>query len=137
MRALRPVALRGFVGLCLLFALVLPRRVHVRPEPALEPARPGASATTASARGPADPLVAWQMNWKGENFYTGNRVAVFADSNNKEFTGWIDKNKGKTAFVLLEHGRLVGSSPCSARATSRSLTTERDNNKFVLVRVAL
>ena len=53
-----------------------------------------------------EPLVAWQMNWKGENFYTGNRVAVFVDLNNKEFTTWIDKNKGKTAFVVLEHSRL-------------------------------
>ena len=24
-----------------------------------------------------EPLIAWQMNWKGENIYTGNRVHVY------------------------------------------------------------
>src|SRR6185436_2847772 len=28
-------------------------------------------------KGPSEPLVAWQMNWKGENLYTGNRVYTF------------------------------------------------------------
>jgi hypothetical protein len=88
-------------------------------------------------KGPKDPLVAWQMNWKGENFYTGNRVAVFVDLNNKEMTDWIDKNKGKTAYFLLEHGRLSHFKGLVGTRTVQELTHERDNNKFALVRVAL
>ena len=36
----------------------------------------------------AEPLVAWQMNWKGENFYSGNRVAVFVDLDNTAIRQW-------------------------------------------------
>jgi 4-amino-4-deoxy-L-arabinose transferase-like glycosyltransferase len=88
-------------------------------------------------KGPQDPLVAWQMNWKGENFYTGNRVAVFVDLNNKEVTDWTDKNKGKTAYFVLEHGRLGRLRSLLSPHEIKALTTERDNNKFVLVRVNL
>jgi len=85
----------------------------------------------------AEPLVAWQMNWKGENFYTGNRVAVFVSLDNKEMTDWIDANKGKTALFVLEHGRLGRFKNLVAKRKVDALTTQRDNNKFVLVKVAL
>ena len=85
----------------------------------------------------SEPIVAWQMNWKGENFYTGNRVPVFVSLNNKELEDWLVKNKGTRAFFVLEHKRLdrfkrlLGSRKVEARST------ERENNKFVLVRVLL
>ena len=31
-------------------------------------------------KGPDEPLVAYQMNWKGENFYTGNHIPAFVSS---------------------------------------------------------
>jgi 4-amino-4-deoxy-L-arabinose transferase-like glycosyltransferase len=135
-RALRPVAARGFVGLCLLFTLFY-LDVYMFDLTPHWSQRDLVERYYRERKGPGDPLVAWQMNWKGENFYSGNRVAVFADLNNKEFTGWIDKNKGKTAFVLLEHGRLGRLKSLLGSRTVRSLTTERDNNKFLLVRVVL
>ena len=84
-----------------------------------------------------EPLVAWQMNWKGENFYTGNRVHVFVSLNNKDLTGWIDKRKGTVAYFMLEHGRLARLKTVLGSRKVFPLSTERDNNKFVLVKTRL
>ena len=48
---------------------------------------------------PDEPLVAWQMNWKGENFYTGNRVYVFAETDNKRIEKWLEQNEGLKAVL--------------------------------------
>ena len=82
------------------------------------------------------PLVAWQMNWKGENFYSGNRASVFVKTDNKAIKEWVKKNKGKTAFFVLEHTRL-GSFRNVVRNPVEQLTTKRDNNKFILVKAKL
>ena len=135
-RRLRAVATLGVVGLSVLFALFCLDVYMLDLSPHWSQ-RDLVRRYYRERKGPQDPLVAWQMNWKGENLYSGNRVAVFADLKNKEISDWIEKNKGKTAYVLLEHHRLsrfkglVGDRPVT------SLTTERDNNKFLLVRVVL
>jgi hypothetical protein len=77
------------------------------------------------------------MNWKGENLYTGNRVAVFVDLDNKKITKWIEANKGKRAFFVLEHKRLQRLKSLLGRRKLVELSTERDNNKFVLVKARL
>jgi 4-amino-4-deoxy-L-arabinose transferase-like glycosyltransferase len=85
-----------------------------------------------------EPLVAWQMNWKGENFYTGNRIPVFVSLNNKELEDWLKRNTGTRAYFLLEHKRLDRLK--RVLGTKRKvdvLSTERDNNKFVLIRALL
>jgi hypothetical protein len=87
----------------------------------------------AERKSPDAPIVAWQMNWKGENFYTGNRVAVFVQLDNKELKPWMEKHKGQQAFFVLEHGRLAGFNRLMPDGKSRALTTKRDNNKFLLV----
>ena len=38
---------------------------------------------------PEEPLVAYQMNWKGENFYTGNHIPAFV-STGATFTNWLE-----------------------------------------------
>lgn len=84
-----------------------------------------------------EPLVAWQMNWKGENLYTGNRVHVFVQLDNKALTKWVDNNKNKRAFFLLEHSRLNNFKRVMGKRKVQELSTSRENNKFVLVRVYL
>lgn len=79
------------------------------------------------------PLIAWQMNWKGENFYTGNRVYVFAETDNKRIKKWIAGNEGRRVFVLLEHKRLSRFKKLVPGRTIEPLSTKRDNNKFLLV----
>jgi 4-amino-4-deoxy-L-arabinose transferase-like glycosyltransferase len=135
-RAWRPVATQAFVALGLAFTLFYLDLYMVDLTPHWSQ-RELVERYYHERKSAKEPLVAWQMNWKGENFYTGNRVAVFVDLNNKEFETWIDKNKGKTAFVVLEHSRLSRLRSLMGARTVQALTDERDNNKFVLVRVAL
>jgi 4-amino-4-deoxy-L-arabinose transferase-like glycosyltransferase len=81
-----------------------------------------------------EPLIAWQMNWKGENLYTGNRVHVFVQLDNKGITKWLEDNPGKRAYFMLEHSRLASFKRLMGTRSVEELTSPRDNNKFLLVR---
>lgn len=80
-----------------------------------------------------EPLVAWQMNWKGENFYTGNHVYVFAETDDERIGKWLKENRGRTAFFVLEHKRFGRFKKLVPGRRIRELSTKRDNNKFLLV----
>jgi 4-amino-4-deoxy-L-arabinose transferase-like glycosyltransferase len=82
----------------------------------------------------SEPLIAWQMNWKGENLYTGNRVHVFVQLDNKAIKEWLDDNQGKRAYFVLEHSRLRNFRNMMGKRTIEELSTLRENNKFILVR---
>ena len=84
--------------------------------------------------GPNEPLIACQMNWKGENIYTGNRVYKFVQLDNKAVTKWLDANKGKRAYFVLEHSRLNNFKRMMGKRTVEPVSTMRENNKFILVR---
>ena len=86
---------------------------------------------------PDEPLVAWQMNWKGENFYTGNRVYVFAETDNKRIREWLEDNEGRTAYVVLEHKRLESFRKLVPEREVRELSTKRDSNKFLLIELEI
>jgi 4-amino-4-deoxy-L-arabinose transferase-like glycosyltransferase len=83
------------------------------------------------------PLVAYQMNWKGENFYSGNHVPAFVSSG-KKFQDYVtdERKKGtRTFYFMTEHAR-TGTLQNEIGATVRfeKLTTPELNNKFLLVR---
>jgi 4-amino-4-deoxy-L-arabinose transferase-like glycosyltransferase len=90
--------------------------------------------------GPEEPLVAYQLNWKGENFYTGNKLATFV-STGKKFSNWIEEQKkGGIAvmFFTTEHTRVNALKRELGQVEKfELLTNESDNNKFGLVRVVL
>jgi 4-amino-4-deoxy-L-arabinose transferase-like glycosyltransferase len=83
------------------------------------------------------PIIAYQMNWKGENFYTGNRIPAFVTSG-KKFQDYLleEKKKGaKTFYFLTEHGRSGSlSNELGSPRFFDKLTTAEQNNKFVLIR---
>jgi len=89
--------------------------------------------------GPEEPLVAYQMNWKGENFYTGNHIPAFVSSG-PTFTQWIrqQKEKGvKVMYFVTEHTRTGG---LKSEVQAKHYTEVTDKalcNKFVLVRAEL
>jgi 4-amino-4-deoxy-L-arabinose transferase-like glycosyltransferase len=89
--------------------------------------------------GPEEPLIAYQMNWKGENFYTGNHIPAFVSSGST-FTQWVkqQKEKGvKVMFFVTEHTR-TGGLRSEVQARSYKEITDKDLcNKFVLVRAEL
>jgi hypothetical protein len=83
------------------------------------------------------PLIAYQMNWKGENFYTGNHVPAFVSSG-KKFQDYIteEKKKGiKTFYFVTEHGRAgTLSNELGPTKAFEKLTPPELDNKFGLVR---
>jgi 4-amino-4-deoxy-L-arabinose transferase-like glycosyltransferase len=81
-----------------------------------------------------EPLVAWQMNWKGENLYTGNRTHVYVDLDNKAVEKWMTEHKGSEAYFVLEHSRLGNFRRMLGARKVDELSTVRENNKFILVR---
>src|SRR5262249_33683233 len=90
-----------------------------------------------AAREAPGPLIAYQMNWKGENFYTGNHVPAFVSSG-KRFHDYIleeKKTRQHTFYFLTEHGRVSTlSNEIGATKELEKLTTPELDNKFVLVR---
>jgi 4-amino-4-deoxy-L-arabinose transferase-like glycosyltransferase len=89
---------------------------------------------------PEEALVAFQMNWKGENFYTGNRLPAFV-STGATFRKWLDEQRGKGVRVLFfttEHSRESGlKSELGKIQRFEKLTSKKLNNKFFLARVEL
>jgi 4-amino-4-deoxy-L-arabinose transferase-like glycosyltransferase len=97
------------------------------------------AAYYADRASPAEELVAYQMNWKGENFYTGNHVPAFV-STGSTFTTWLKKQKDagvKVMYFITEHGRIGGLKSEVGAKAYREVTDKVLCNKFVLVRAEL
>lgn len=89
---------------------------------------------------PQEPVVAYQMNWKGENFYTGNRLPAFVSTGAK-FKNWLNAQRKagtRVIYFISEHGR-VGTlkSELGSGFRTTAVTDKRLNNKFALVRAEL
>jgi 4-amino-4-deoxy-L-arabinose transferase-like glycosyltransferase len=84
------------------------------------------------------PLVAYQMNWKGENFYSGNHIPAFVSSGQK-FQEYVtgERKKGvKTFYFMTEHARTgTLQNEIGPTVSFVKLTPPELNNKFLLVRV--
>ena len=135
LRWLRAVAARATVGLALLFAAWTLNiyMVDLSPHWGM---RELFKTYYQHRQGPHEPIGAWLMNWKGENFYTGNRVFTFVDSENEKIREWMGKNSGKTAYFVLEHTRLGSFRNLMRGKDIEEITDKRLCNKFVVVRVA-
>jgi hypothetical protein len=85
-------------------------------------------------------LVAYQMNWKGENIYTGNRVPAFVATGEK-FRSWVAAQRSSANPVLFftaEHSRLNSLKNEVGKFRRFDVLTDKTlNNKFALVRVEL
>jgi 4-amino-4-deoxy-L-arabinose transferase-like glycosyltransferase len=91
-------------------------------------------------RGPEEPLVAYQMNWKGENFYTGNHLPAFVASGTK-FKSWLTEQREegtRVVYFTTEHSRESSLKTDLGKVTRfERLTNKALNNKFFLARVEL
>ena len=92
------------------------------------------------ARQKPGPLISYQQNWKGENFYTGNHIAAFPSSGQafKNYIADLRKKKLKTFYFLAVPGN-VGRLGSELGFTEElaTLTPMSLNNKFVLVRATI
>lgn len=85
----------------------------------------------------AGPLIAYQMNWKGENFYTGNKIPAFVTSGKKFQDHMLAlKKKGHKTFYFITEPHRTGTlnNELGMPRVFDKLTTPELNNKFVLVR---
>jgi 4-amino-4-deoxy-L-arabinose transferase-like glycosyltransferase len=97
------------------------------------------SAYYSSRDNPDELLVAYQMNWKGENFYTGNHVPAFV-STGATFTGWLKTQREKGArvmYFITEHSRIGGLKGEVQAKSYKEITDKTLNNKFVVIRAEL
>lgn len=91
-------------------------------------------------KGPEEPLIAYQMNWKGENFYTGNRLPVFVrtGTNFKNYLSELRAKGVKVIFVSTEHSRMTSLKNELGKVKKfEPITTSALNNKFFVARVEL
>lgn len=88
--------------------------------------------------GSSQPLIAYQLNWKGENFYTGNHLAIFKSSG-AAMVAWLTGRRQlgeRTWFFVLETGRIATlRSELGSTGAFDVLTGAAESTEFVLVRV--
>jgi hypothetical protein len=91
-------------------------------------------------RGPEEPIAAFQMNWKGENFYSGNHLPAFVTTGAK-FQRWLKQQRKagiKVLYLVSEHARLGGLKlELGSGYRITPLTDKALNDKFTLVRAEL
>ncbi|MBL8683003.1 MAG: glycosyltransferase family 39 protein [Myxococcales bacterium] len=85
-----------------------------------------------------DAMVAYQMNWKGENFYTGNHAVMLECGLplcRERTPDWLRRHRGQRVFFVTEHSRSssIISQVRTAGGTANAITNEIDNNKFVII----
>jgi hypothetical protein len=136
-RRLRPHAVVAMCSLSLVFAVWTANVYLVRTAPHWGQ-RETMVAYYQSRNSPHELLMAFQMNWKGENFYTGNRVPAFVSSG-KKFKTWLEDRKtegAKVMYFTTETARLKGlQRELDDPAQFEMLTDEDLNNKFFLAKV--
>ncbi len=135
--ALLPVALAGIVYGAFLVDRYLPElgphwsQKHV------------IAAYYANRSGPDEPLIVYNLYWRGENFYTRNEVYsqaepsekwAWVEPNNMSSQTWFQRHKGTRIFILVERHRLEqvrGLLPVGSRAGLKIV--DDSNNKLLLV----
>jgi hypothetical protein len=90
-----------------------------------------------SRASPDEPLIAYRLNWKGENFYTGNRLAIFVSSG-KAMRRYLSERRGGEPVLhfVLERSRVAALRAELGPVESFEVLTDRAaSDPFCLVRV--
>jgi len=101
----------------------------------------------AHRTGPEEPLIVYNLYWRGENFYTRNEVYsqsepgekwAWVEPHNLSPGLWFQRHKGSRIFILLERHRLEqvrGILPIASRQDVKIV--DDSNNKLLLVEVRI
>ncbi len=95
-------------------------------------------------KGPEEPVLAWQMYWRGENFYTRNdiydhkldaaeKTVFLGDHRTDKVQAYFKAHRGRRVFVLLERNQLEtvrGLLPTECRPSLQ--VVDESNNKVYL-----
>jgi 4-amino-4-deoxy-L-arabinose transferase-like glycosyltransferase len=97
----------------------------------------------------ADRLIAWQLNWRGENFWSGGEIygetddtrSVFIKTDNTEWNAWIKnpERAGRRFFVITESQRADNLRAVLPTAHGKETVKKIDTtcNKFTLLEFTL
>ncbi len=100
-------------------------------------------------KGPEEPVIAWMMYWRGENFYTcnqiydhrvdpGEKTVFLGDRNTEKLQEYVRNHPGRRMFFLIERHRLESLRSLLPEAARPTLEVVDDsNNKVFLVRAQL
>ena len=97
-------------------------------------------------RGPDEPLIAWNLYWRGENFYTRNEISSSPDPMERTEWAYIDvvkrlheylpKHRGHRLFFLVDRTQLGAFTTALGPELARTLATvDQSNCKLYLVTV--
>ncbi len=124
-RKLRPYAVWGMTAAGFLFGLWLLGSYMYRLSPHWGQKELHATYYR-SRKGPEERLIAWELNWRGENFYTKNRVVVHMQPRDVDkFKAYLRRYTGETFYIILEAGRY--------QKLQRTLPTERAKQTLEIV----
>lgn len=99
--------------------------------------------------GPEEPILAWMMYWRGENFYTCNQIydhrieqsektAFCGDKNVEKMQAYFSSHRGKRVYFLIERHRLDSLRGLLPEEARKSLeVVDESNNKVYLARAQL
>jgi 4-amino-4-deoxy-L-arabinose transferase-like glycosyltransferase len=139
---IRTWAVFATVGVAVAFTYFL-LDVYIRQAAAHWSQKPLIAQFYRERRSPDEHLLAWQLYWRGENFYTQNqiyegpspeRTVFLGDRNAENLKEYLAQHPGKRMFFLIERTRLDGLRallPEKARPTLKIVND--DNNKFYLL----
>jgi hypothetical protein len=97
----------------------------------------------------ADRLIAWQLNWRDENFWTAGEIwgrtqdtqTVFVNTDNKQFLEYVNdpSRRGRRFFLITEAGRADGLRNVLPTPTAKQTVQKVDttSNKFTLLSFTL
>ena len=145
-RRARRVALSGLSVAAVVFTFFL-LDVYMRDVAPYWSQKAPIAAYYEKRRSPEERLIAYQMYWRGETFYTKNEIyegpaedrTVFdQDGADDKLKDWIVHHRGHRHFFLFERGQqghLESLLPAEARSTFQ--VVDNHNNKFSLAQVDL
>ena len=140
-RAWRVRAAVAFGGCAMVFSVLLLDGYLVVAAP--DGGQRGVFEAFYRSRGAGDqsaPLVAYQLNWKGENFYSGNHLAIFISSGTplRTYLEARKKSGQATVYFVTERGRVGGLRGELGAVRSFAEVTDRSvSHEFSLVRAEL
>ena len=126
--------------------LTLPPGERAKLEPLIARGAGGPRGRPAVRAVDADRLIAWQLYWRGENFWSGDEIwgpfpelkTAFKEANNTAFGKYInDRSRaplGRRYFLITEAGRITGvrATLPTQRARDSYEVIDTTSNKFAL-----
>ena len=145
-RRVRTIATVATLGVAVAFTYFL-LDVYIRNAAAHWSQKPLIAQYYRERTSPYERLLAWQLYWRGENFYTQNeiyegptseRTVFLGDRNAENLKEYVSSHQGKRAFFIIERTRIDSLRSLLPENVRPSLKiVNDDNNKFYLLNAQL